>query len=80
MSTFNDAVIFNGDKQKRMFKETPNGQTHCDMDAELKARVAYHQRDHTHCFDQGGDPACGQSLDKHAMCCLCAITRDNEVI
>ncbi|MDD5069032.1 MAG: hypothetical protein PHN89_05570 [Candidatus Pacebacteria bacterium] len=26
---------------------------------------------HTHCWNQGGKPACGQPLEKHKQCCLC---------
>lgn len=26
---------------------------------------------HSHCWNQGGSPACGQSLESHKQCCLC---------
>lgn len=61
------------------FKDTPDGQAHCDMEAELRARAPYHQTDHIHCWTQGGEPACGIPLEKHTMCCLCALPSKKRV-
>lgn len=33
----------------------------------------YYQTDHYHCWNQGKKPACGIPLEKHKICCLCAI-------
>lgn len=31
----------------------------------------YEHHSHSHCWNQGGKPACGQPLEKHKQCCLC---------
>lgn len=40
----------------------------------------YYQTDHTHCWSQGKNPACGLPRDTHTKCCLCAIPRPSQHI
>lgn len=39
----------------------------------------YRQRDHSHCWAQGKEPACGIPIERHTVCCLCELPRHSRV-
>jgi hypothetical protein len=43
-----------------------------------QSKRPYNKVDHYHCWEQGGEPACGLPLKTHDICCLCAITKDKK--
>ena len=43
----------------------------CHVPAEVEEKTYAKDYSHTHCWNQGSQPACGQKLENHKQCCLC---------
>lgn len=46
--------------------------------ANTSTETNYNHISHSHCWDQGGNPACGIPLEKHTQCCLCDLKHSQE--